>query len=38
VVIGRLGRLALALVVILLVIMDVALAYLYVNASLNPTL
>jgi hypothetical protein len=34
--IGRLRRLALALVIILLVIFDIALAYFYVNASLNP--
>jgi hypothetical protein len=34
--IDRLGRLALALLVIILFIVDVALAFLYVNASLNP--
>jgi hypothetical protein len=34
--IGRLGKLALALIIILLFVMDVVLAYLYVNASLSP--
>jgi len=36
--IGRLGKLALALIIILLFVMDVVLAYLYVNASLAPPL